>query len=351
MNVMYNKSTLILAACVLGTPLAVKAQTTVFSDNFGNGSTFNGTSTPGGTPTASSTSYDLSSSKTAVVSMTSGALNLGLSAGTTSGFWEAQAVFTGSPVTLQSVGDYIDLTYTFTDTANLLAGGSSSYVMTGLYGSGGNLPVAGTSGVSGNAVTLNTTAGSPNATGNAANWQGYVGRFAGSGGSSENYTRPLQNGSGTTSANQEVLLGSGTGSGSGTYVNPSGSQVGSTVASTLALTTGSQYTIDYLITLDTGGLLTLSDNLYSGAAVNPVDLLSSVSETTTSGQVSTNTTSFDSLAIGARNSGTSLNPQMQINQITVTESIQSVPEPATLALAGLGGSFMLFLSQRRRMRS
>ena len=35
----------------------------MFSDNFSNGSTTNGLSTPGGTPAASSTSYDIASTK------------------------------------------------------------------------------------------------------------------------------------------------------------------------------------------------------------------------------------------------------------------------------------------------
>lgn len=198
-----------LAALALtsGLPLAAAAQTTVFSDNFSNGSTFNGTSTPGGTPTASSTSYDFDSTKTGSESISSGNLTFGLSSATTSGLIEGEALFTSTPVTLQTVGDYIDLTYTFTDNnGTLLAGGTSSSIVNGLFNSGGgNTPVAGTAGTSGNAVTLNTTAGSPYATGNAASWQGYVGRITESGGTDEFYTRPLQNGTGTTSANQDLL--------------------------------------------------------------------------------------------------------------------------------------------------
>jgi len=90
-------------ALLLAVPLAGLAQTAVFSDNFGNGSTFNGVSTPGGTPTASSTSYDFSSSKTGVESLSSGNLTFGLSSATTSGFVEAQAVFTSTPVVLATV--------------------------------------------------------------------------------------------------------------------------------------------------------------------------------------------------------------------------------------------------------
>lgn len=326
-----------------GFPLAVMAQTAVFSDNFSNGSSFNGTSTPGGTPTASSTSYDFSSSKTGVESITPGNLTYGLNGATGSGFIEGQALFTTTPIALQTTGDYVDLTYTFTDTANLLAGGTSSYIMTGLFNSGGNAPVAGTAGVSGNTVTLSTTTGSSFATGNAANWQGYVGRLAQSGGNSEVYTRPLQNGAGTTSANQDVL---GNNFGGGAYNNPGGTQVGGTVVSTLALTAGNQYTIDYRLTLSAGGVLTISDSLYNGAGTGGTQLASQ-SEITSSTPL---TSSFDALAIGIRNSGTSLQPTMDLNQITITDDIQVVPEPSTFALAGLG-ALVFALSYRRRIQA
>ena len=69
----------------LAAPLASMAQVTVFNDTFGS-SSFNGISTPGGTPIASSTSYDFGSSKTGVESISAGHLKFGLSAATTSGF-------------------------------------------------------------------------------------------------------------------------------------------------------------------------------------------------------------------------------------------------------------------------
>jgi len=311
---------------LLAAPLAGLAQTAVFTDNFGNGSTFNGVSTPGGTPTASSTSYDFASSKTGVESISASGLTFGLSSATTSGFVEAQAVFTSTPVVLATVNDYVDLTYTFTDTANLLAGGTSAAIYSGLYNSGGATPVAGTAGVSGNAVTLNTTAGSAYATGNAAGFQGIAGRFVGSGGTSAQYVRPLQNGTGTTSANQELI---GNSFGSGAYNNPTGATVGSG-ASTLVLTAGSQYTVDYRYTLSAAGQLTVSENIYSGttASGSPLGAVT--------GTITTTLNDIDSLAIGIRNTGTSLNPQMDVNDIAVTDFIQPAPEPSTFVLAGIG---------------
>jgi hypothetical protein len=317
------------------------AQVTVFSDNFANGSTFNGTSTPGGTPTASSTSYDFDSSKTGAESLTAGNLSFGLSAATTSGFVEGAAVFTSTPVAPATVGDYVDLTYTFTDTQNVLAGGTSSAIYTGLYNSGGSMPAAGTVGVgvSGNALSLNTTNNSPYATGNAAGWQGYAASIAQSGGSSKLYSRPAQTGIGTGVNNQELI---GNGFGSGTYTNPPGSAVGGNLASTVVLTAGNQYTVDYRLTLSAAGVLTISDNLYNGVGTLGTDLSSQSAATT----ATLLTSSFDSLAIGLRNSGTSYQPTMDLNQITVTEFIQT-PEPSTLALLGVG-SLSLVLYRRRR---
>jgi hypothetical protein len=321
---------------------SVHAQTTVFNDNFQNGSTVNGTSTPGGTPTASSTSYDIASSKTGQSTLSSGSLEVQLSSGTTSGFWEAQAVFSSSPITLETVNDYIDLTYTFTDTANLLAGGTSSYIFQGLFDDAGTIPVAGSLASAG----LSTTTGSSFATGNAALWSGYAGRVAGSGGNQEIYSRGVQNGTGTTSANQELL---GDGFGSGAYVNPTGtlgSGVGGTPsnpASTLALTTGSQYTMSYQIELSAANTLTVTENLFSGALASGASLGGA-----TNSFSSVTDTSFDGLAIGARNSGTSFNPEMTISDINVTDFVQPVPEPSTFALAGLGLGLIGFARRFRR---
>ncbi len=327
---------------LLAAPLTGLAQTAIFTDNFGNGSTFNGVSTPGGTPAASSSSYDFASSKTGAESIAAGHLSFGLSAATTSGFVEAQAIFTSTPVTLATVGDYINFTYTFTDTANLLAGGTSAALYTGLYNSGGNTPVAGTAGTSGNAVTLNTTGGSALATGNAASWQGYVARITGNGGTAAAYVRPGQSGAGTTSANQELI---GNNFGSGAYNNPSGVTLG-TAASTVALTAGSQYTVSEILTLSGTGQISLSDTLYSGVGTGGAVLSTLLSSSSAAGTNFVN--SFDGLAIGIRNTGTSLNPQIDVNQITITAAVQPAPEPSTLALVGLGSLGCLWFGRQVR---
>ncbi len=313
-------------ALLLAAPLAGFAQNTIFTDTFGNGSTFNGVSTPGGTPAASFTSYDFASSKTGAESISSGHLTFGLSSATTSGFVEAQAVFTSTPVVLATVNDYVDLTYTFTDTANLLNTANSA-IYSGLYNSGGATPVAGTAGVTGNAVSLSTASSSPFATGNAAGWQGMVGRFTGSGGTSAQYVRPVQSGAGTTSANQDLI---GNNFGSGAYNNPTGATAG-TSASAVALTTGSQYTVDYRYTLSAAGQLTVTENLYSGTTASGTAL------SAVTGTLTTTLNNIDGLAIGVRNSSTtSANPQIDVNDIIVTDNIQPAPEPSIFALVGVG---------------
>jgi hypothetical protein len=322
---------------LLAAPLAGLAQTAVFTDTFSDGSTINGTSTPGGIPSASSTSYDFASTKTGVESITANNLSMALSSATTSGFVEAQAVFTSSPVTLVTPGDYIDLTYSFTDTANLLAGGTSAGIMTGLYNSSGVAPVAGSL----NSAGLSTATGSPYATGYTAGWQGYVGRIYGQGGTSSIYTRPAQTGTGTTSANQDIL---GSNFGSGAFNNPAGATIGGSSTATVNLTTGSQYTIDYRITLSAAGTLAISDNLYSGVGTGGTSLFSQ-SVNATGATLLTQT--FDSLGILVRNSGTSYNPEMDINSIAITDDIQSVPEPTALALIGVGSLSFAWFRQRR----
>jgi hypothetical protein len=121
---------------------SVMAQTLspVFTDNFLNGSTTGTTSIPGGTPTASFTSYNIASTKNATASaISSGTLRMTFAA-TTSGFAETQAVFSSTPVTLASLGDAINLRYTFVNTSNGLSGtgatNGSCYLWTGLYNTG-----------------------------------------------------------------------------------------------------------------------------------------------------------------------------------------------------------------------
>ena len=153
----------------------------VFSDNF-SVSTLNSL-TPTA-PTTNSTAYHLFSSKSWSPAPTIAANDLKFGIGaTTSGHIEVQAVFAATPVSLVTVGDYLELTVTFTNTTGLFT--TNGHVGFGVYNSGGNPPIAG--GMQSTAV--NTTS---NLVGGALGWKGYVGRIAFNGGSHRIATRPAQ---------------------------------------------------------------------------------------------------------------------------------------------------------------
>ncbi len=313
---------------LLAAPLAAMSQTVIFTDAFTSGSTTNKTSTPGGTTAASSTSYDLAGSKSVTNSPASGHLKIGLSAPTGSGFWEAQAVFIGTPVTLATVGDYINLTYTFTNTGGgLLAGGTASFICNGLYNSGGTVPVALSLANSG----LNGTSGSAYASGNCQGWQGYVSRIANNGPASA-YTRPAQNpATGTTSVNQDLI---GNGWGGGAYTNLTGLTFDLNETNPFTFTADSPYTISYTIALTAAGTLTVTNNLYSGTTATGTPIFSQTNICAGSTNI---TQAFDSLAIGVRNGGTSFNPIMDLAKITITKNVFGSPGPSFSVTGGGSG--------------
>ena len=129
-------------------PQAGLSQTVVFSDTFASGglSTLNPTAASPGTLTATRTAYCIGSSKNATTTtIAAGALTLSTPA-TSSGYTEAQALFTATPITLNAAGQYIEIYYTFTNTANTFNGTAkdNSQINLGLYNSGGSGPTNGT---------------------------------------------------------------------------------------------------------------------------------------------------------------------------------------------------------------
>lgn len=313
-----------LVALTLATPLAVMADT-VFSDTFGSGSTINGTPTA---PTANTAAYQ---------NWSQGAVPAGFSINpnalhftgrtTTSVFAEVQAQFASTPVTLVTVGDYVDLTLVFTDTLNVLLAGqnSSSQLTIGLYNSGGVLPLTG--------ARLDA-AGFP--TGGAAGYLGYIGRLMLNGNASI-ITRPVQSG-GANSSDQDLLFNN---AGGGAFNSPTAAQIGTTTATgfTTGLTQGSQYTLDYRLTLSGAGL-DITESLYDSSST----LLATQTQTASGGTFLTS--SIDSLAFGWRRSGPdSQGSSVDLNSILVTTN---VPEPTTLALSVLGGLGLLALRNRKQ---
>jgi hypothetical protein len=302
------------------------AQTTVFNDNFSNGSTVGGGNSPGGTPTASSTSYDIASGKLATsTGANPGDLNVGLPA-TSSGFLEVQALFTSTPVTLATTGDYIDFTMTFTNTASVLNSGlTGDQFWIGLYNSGGSAPLTG----------LQNSLGASNVAGGTQNWEGFPDLIGIGGAKSQFFTRSNQ----TVAASDQYVLSN--------YANPKGNQVGNTGTATagFGFNNGSLYTVDYRITLSAPGQLTLSDAIYNGSGTNSPSLFSQSGANVTGSNLLTS--SFDGLAFGWLEKGAPIST-LDANLITITDSI-TVPEPSSilLALAGLGTLMMTIRGLRR----
>ena len=336
----------VLMTLALAAPQAMMAQVTVLSDNFST-STMNGNDV--GAVTSTSTSYDFEGSKIGGETIGSGDLDITTAAGTSSGEVEAQALFTTTPVQLATPGDYIDLTYTFTDEGAIAgAASSSSSLYTGLYYSGGAVPDYGTVGTSGNAITI--TLGAATATyntGGVQGWEGYIGRIqATSSGLNEIYSRSPQGNNGTTASAQDLVGSSGTAF-TGAFNNPNSSaNLAGTPAVGVTLTSGSVYTLDYRMTLASAGLLTIAENLYNGTGTGGTEVITPL----TASSVTALTTEFDGLAIGAyEKAASSLYPGIEISQLTVTDDIQPVPEPDTLAL--LGGGMVLLQMARRRLQA
>ena len=301
------------------------AQVTVFSDDFSNGSTVNQPSTPGGTPPASYTSYDIASSKAATSTVSAADLDLYLPS-TSSGHVQAQALFTTSPVTLANPGDYVDLTVAFTDTANILISGKlSSRLWIGLFNSGGVAPL----------TNLQTDGLTNNYTGGTQLWQGYEAQLAPGGNTTKTYLRPQQN----AAAGDQDLLGNNSSSGT-TYGNPAGAQLSGTTATSVILTNGQQLTEEFRVMLNATGGTTVSDILYD---VSSSSVLLSVASTTNGIPI----TAFDGLAVGWQYKGSSGDPAsvMDVSSVTVTTD---VPEPSTLVLLGTALGWVIDLVVRRR---
>lgn len=302
----------------------------VFSDAFSSSSL--NSATPSA-PTASGTSYELSSSKawSPAPLLSTGHLKFGIGA-TGSGVIEAQALFSSSPVTLATAGDTLSLIVTFTNTLGLLAQAGS--VGFGLYNSGQNYPVPG--GLNGTATSGNTG----NATGNAQAWVGYVGQLAFTNSSSQIVTRAAQGGTGNN--NQDLVT---TGSNSSSYSNPGGTTVGSaSSAASVVLPTNSLYTGVFTITLTAANTLAITNALYSGTDTASAPL-SQFGAIASAGTFLTN--SFDAFAIGWRAATNTAASLIDITKISVTSGISASaasPPPAPASLMATASNLQINLN-------
>ncbi|HEY1716956.1 MAG TPA: hypothetical protein VGH42_01530 [Verrucomicrobiae bacterium] len=322
-----------LIALVLIVPLASFGDTIFDDTTFSTGgSTYDATATP---PTATSTSYEnWETGHTPQGSIAANALNFQTASGT-SGFSEIEALFTSSPVTLATVGDYVDVTITFKDSSNVLltSGNINSQMDIGLYYSGGVSPSQGG----------NLSAGTA-ATGGANGYVGYVGRIF-LNGNANVITRPVQSGAGNNSSDQDLLFDGG--SGNATYANPTGTSVGTTGSQSLTgLTQGNTYTEFLQMTLSAGNTLTITNALFGGTGLGGT-LLAYDGVTASS----PSTEEFDALAFGYRyDSTTTATSGLSVSEISVSDLIQIVPEPTVFALSAFGGLGLLAMRRWKRRK-
>jgi pectin methylesterase-like acyl-CoA thioesterase len=272
---------------------------TVFTDNF---STSTLTSASPAAPTGSSTAYHLFSSKPWNPTPTIGASDLKFGIGATGGgHIEAQALFSPTPVALTNTGDFLELTFTFTNTSGLFT--LPGHLGFGFYNSGGIAPLAG--GMDGSATT--STNG---ITGGAQGWQGYVSQIAYTGGSHRIATRPAQ--TITTGNNQDLVT-----DGSGTQSYPNDVQLAG-AASTFSQSAGARLTAVLRYTLTAATTFQIESRLYAGADTNGA-LLVSQSASATGANFLTN--SFDAFAIGWRAGANTAATLINIQSLTVATSL------------------------------
>jgi hypothetical protein len=321
----YGASAIVACISVLSVQRG-SAQVTVFNDTFGSGSTINS----GNAPTANSTSYDTAGSKAYTDSIGANDLNLSLSG---ANGVEAEALFTTTAVSLQNIGDFIDIQLVFNNTSNLLssaagANAAGNQVYIGLFNSGGVAPL--------------TTVGASISTfvsGGVQNWVGYSGFIATNGASSKIDTRTAQ----SAGADQD-LLGNDV-SGSNSYDNPKGSQLNgassSSSATPASFLNGSVYTLELKIWVNGAGSLSETNSLYTGSGTGGTVL--SRSAGTAAGTTNV-TSSFDGMAFGWYDKG-AVASAMDAQSIAITTNI---PEPSTWMLVASGLALMVGWVRRRR---
>ncbi len=286
------------------------SQTNFFNDTFVNGSTVD-SATPAA-PTTNSASYEIISSKgwNPTASVTSLGLKFGI-ASSASGTTEAEAMFATNPITLTSNSDYVTLSIVFKDVSGPLTAGAG-FLGIGLYNTGAstNYPVP--SGLNGTATTSNTG----NALNNAVLWEGYFGLLSYSGGNDSLNTRPIQTTS-TTDAGQDVCT---TGSGSESFQYPKGSGIGSTVLSSLVLSSNTEYTEVFTIALTNASMLGITNSIYEGTDTTAAPLAQY--NGTASGSTFL-TSGFNALAFGLNSKSTNAVTGNVLDLVSINISGQS----------------------------
>jgi hypothetical protein len=298
---------LLFAAALLTAPLAGMAQiTTKFQDNF-TSSTLNPTAISPGTVSSSQTAYEIGSSKNATATTISGGTMTYGNFSSTSAYCEGQALFTTTPITLTTAGQYIEIYFVFTDNTTLFNGtaGANEQVNVGLYNSGGVAPTNGAN-LWSSGLGTGSTSGDVGCT---KGWVGYNAAFAYNNASSAIASRAAQ----TTANNSNQGLG----------VNSSASLVNivtfASPASEPLLTVGNQYTVDLKIMYVNSTTLAITNTMYNGVgttgSVVSVGGWTGLYGTTTA---SANTFTYDGMCVGVRPTAASATAEsLKINNITV----------------------------------
>jgi hypothetical protein len=297
---------LFLIALSFTAPLAVMAQTTVYSDDFATDLSL-----------ASPPWYNMNNTANASATLVNGTgLELNVSGGTGK-VNEEFGQFTpfASAITLNAVGDYITLTVDFTS-ANIA--GNNGYLLAGLYNDNGTTASG----------TLTTTA-TGGATAAYTGYFGDMGLNTSAGSSTKFYSRT----GGASDANELAYYSSMTGS--------SYTQIGSSIANTAngTIANNKAYTLTFTVTKTAAGSDTVTAQINQGATI--VDSAATWTFLDASGTYNT----FDELDFGFYGKSAPINGT--ITDVVVTDQITPTPEPSTFALAGLG---MLGLVLARRMR-
>ncbi|HEV2694643.1 MAG TPA: hypothetical protein VG347_17240 [Verrucomicrobiae bacterium] len=296
----------VVLSTIIAATTCTSQATVFFSDSFTNGSTLNSASPANPTPT--NTAYEMASSKAwnPTPTLTANDLKMGIAA-TTSGYFQAAALFATNQIALTQPGDFIELTVVFTNTSGLLT--AAGQVGFGLYNSGQVKPIAG---------GINNTIGN-SYSGGAQNWQGYVGSVNFTGASSRINTRPAQ--TATTGLNQD-LLSFGT---SSSYANPQG--IG-TATGSAALTVGGVYTDVLYMQLNAASGLAITNSIYSGVGTGGSLITSFGGVTNASASL---VSGFDGLAIGyTGRASTGGAPTIEVASVKVDGSVTTITGPPTI---------------------
>jgi predicted outer membrane repeat protein len=290
--------------------------TALFTDTFGAGSTLNAAA-PLAAPTATSASYIVISEKgkQSADVMSAGSLGMGQPS-TTSAASMIEALFTTTPVTLATNGEYIEIALTFTNVSGpTMSANNGSMMAVGLYNAAqvAPYPEGQYSHAAGNAPT-----------GYAEDWKGNYYNFSWIG--SNTPSGVYQRLGATVAQNQEVI-----------YKNVSAISVGATGdygigaadATGNLLTNGQTYTLFMRIMRESATSIQVDGAMYQGATTAGTLMYSR-----THTGVPAAALTFDALAFGWAVKSNSAASVATVNSITIgTGTGYPVPQPPAAPLA------------------